>query len=154
LSLRRIAFPKPRRTGKLRKPIARKKRPARVRKTSRGKMTRQADKLFSLIVRSRGKCEWHAVGGACAGPLQCAHGIGRTYRSVRWDERNAFALCAGAHVWTTHHPLEWHQFMHNEMGGAALEALKAKALKPWDGDLSGVLVRLAARAVALGIEPS
>jgi hypothetical protein len=89
----------------------------------------------------------------CRGSFQCAHGIGRAYRSVRWDENNAFKLCAGAHVWTTHHPLEWAEFMERQMGRAALDALRVKALKPWDHDIDAVLVRLAARAVALGIKP-
>lgn len=146
-----MRIPKPRKEARERKPLKRGKRLRKQRKTSRAAMGRKADALFSLIVRARGKCQWHAIVGTCSGPLQCAHGIGRIYRSVRWDERNAFALCAGAHVWTTHHPLEWNQFMHDEMGEAALEALKTKALQPWDGDIQSVLVRLAARAIVLGI---
>ena len=155
-----FAFPKPVRKVRERKqirrspPPRRSRRPRKQRKTSRAAMGRQADKLFSLIVRARGKCAWHdcTAGSICSGPLQCAHGIGRAYRSVRWDENNAFALCAGAHVWTTHHPIEWYDFLEAVMGPEAYAALKRKALTPWDHDIEGVLVRLAARAVALQIE--
>jgi hypothetical protein len=52
----------------------------------------------------------------------------------------------------THHPLEWEEFVTGRMGETDFAALKARALKPWDHDIDGVLVRLAARAVALGIE--
>jgi hypothetical protein len=62
-------------------------------------------------------------------------------------------LCARAHVYFTHHPLEWEQFVIEEKGAADFEALKIRALKPWDHDIDGVLVRLAARAVTLGIKP-
>ena len=127
-------------------------------------MGRQADKLFSLIVRASGVCAYHSAesavdpwGGGCKGSLQCAHIISRSYRSVRWDERNAMPLCAGAHVYFTHHPLEWERFVLNYSGvlygDSIIPALKAKALSKWDGDIEGVLVRLAARAVGLGIEP-
>ena len=113
-------------------------------------MGRQADKLFSLIVRSARKC---AEIGCASQTLQCAHIVSRSYRSVRWSEDNAVALCAGCHVYYTHHPLEWEQFVIRRMGAADYEALKARALAKWDGDLESVLVRLAARAVALGIKP-
>ena len=112
-------------------------------------MGRQADKLFSLIVRAVGQCAECFEGKA----LQCAHIVSRSYRSVRWSFDNAVALCAGCHVYYTHHPLEWERFVTERMGAADFASLKARALAKWDGDLEGVLVRLAARAVALGIEP-
>jgi len=123
-------------------------------------MGRQADKLFSLIVRSKGQCAAHApresdpFGTGCTVGLQCAHIISRSYRSVRWSEDNAMPLCARAHVYYTHHPLEWEAFVLENMSAADLAALKARALAKWDGDLETVLVRLAARAVSLRISPS
>ena len=125
-------------------------------------MGRQADKLFSLIVRSKQRCEYHwAIEPpmpypdlACSGPLQCAHVVSRRYRSVRWSEDNAMPLCAGAHVAMTHDPLRWEAFVIGRMGAADFASLKARALAKWDGDLEGVLVRLAARAVSLKISPS
>lgn len=122
-------------------------------------MGRLADKLFSLIVRSKGQCAAHApiasdpFGTGCTQGLQCAHIVSRSYRSVRWSEDNAMPLCARAHVYYTHHALEWEAFVTERMGAADFASLKARALAKWDGDLEGVLVRLAARAVALGIKP-
>ena len=153
-----LAHPKPspkvkerkslRRSGPVRK---RAKRVPKVKKTSRGKMGRLADKLFSLIVRHSGLCD--AGYRSHAGAVQCAHLVSRSYRSVRWDEANALPLCAGCHVYYTHHPLEWEQYITERNGPEAIAALKARAMKRWDGDIEGVLVRLAARAVALGIKP-
>jgi hypothetical protein len=148
-NLRRLAFAKPRRKAKERKPIKRTKRPRKQRKTSRGKIGRLADKLFSLVVRKRGACEAGQI--KCAGPLQCAHIVSRSYRSTRWAEDNAFALCAAAHTYFTHHPLEWEVFVETAIGCENYSQIKRRALEKWDGDLEGVLVRLAARAVALGI---
>ena len=116
-------------------------------------MGRLADKLFSLIVRQRGCADHTDTLTPCAGPKQCAHIVSRTYRSVRWDEDNAFCLCAGAHVFYTHHPIHWEQFVTKRIGADAYADLKTRALARWNGDIEGVLVRLAARAVALGITP-
>lgn len=154
--LRRVRIKRVARRGG---PLKRWKGPRKVRKTSRAKMGRIADRLFSLIVRHAQVCAFHgdpwAPGnedGVCSGPLQCAHIVSRTYRSVRWDESNAMPLCAGAHVAMTHRPLEWERFVVYKIGREALDELKAQALEVWDGDIEGVLVRLAARAVALGLE--
>lgn len=143
------------RSPKPAKRIARGKAPRKVRKTSRSKMSQTADTLFSKIVRYERGCmlglvDWSHV---CAGPLQCAHIVGRSYRSVRWSEDNAMPLCAGAHVYFTHHPLEWEGFVIMRIGDDAYAALKRRALVKWDGDIEGVLVRLASRAVVLGIQP-
>lgn len=148
------------RSPKPAKRIARGKAPRKVRKTSRSKMSQTADTLFSKIVRHGGGCVYHGSefspdcwGGGCAGPVQCAHIVSRTYRSVRWSEDNAMRLCAGAHVYMTHHPLEWENFVTMRIGDDAFAALKRRALVKWDGDIEGVLVRLASRAVVLGIQP-
>lgn len=149
-------LPKPeKRAPRPRKRIARGKGPRKVRKTTRGKMGRIADKLFGQIVRLRGVCleAIHNDYHRCAGSIQCAHVVSRSYRSVRWSEDNAMPLCAGAHVYYTHHPLEWEGFVTMRIGDDAFAALKRRALQKWDGDIEGVCVRLAARAVALGIEP-
>src|SRR5262249_38556397 len=153
LGLDPLRFPKPCRRAKEAKRIVRKVRPRKQRKSTRGKMGRLADKLFSLIVRYQRVCKYHApINALCSGSLQCAHIVSRYYRSVRWDEANAMALCAGAHRYFTSRPLEWEAFVLLRFGAANYEALKRRALQRWDGDLEGVLVRLAARAVALGIK--
>lgn len=92
----------------------------------------QADKLCGAIVRARGVCE---AEGEHNGPLQWAHGFSRSYRAVRWDLRNGFALCAGHHFWFTNHPIEWDNW------------LQAK----WGPDLYIVMRRLAVNAG--GVKP-
>lgn len=146
--------PKLKRAPRPRKRIDRGKRPRRQRKTSRAAMGRKADALFSLIVRRNG-CHEAAVSPAheCVGGIQCAHIVSRSYRSTRWDEDNAMGLCAGRHVFYTHRPLEWEDFVAQNWH-VARPTLRRRALEAWDGDIESVLVRLAARAVALGIKPA
>lgn len=149
--------PKPeKRAPRPRKRIARKRRPNKVRKTSRGALGRLADKLFSLIVREQGDCRWHrpaSMGGiGCSGPLQTAHLFSRRYRSTRWDEDNAFPLCAGAHVKFTHDPIGWENFVVATIGRRAWEDLRLRAQEKWDGDLEGTVARLKARAAVLEIK--
>jgi hypothetical protein len=62
-------------------------------------------------------------------------------------------LCSGAHVWFTHNPDEWGAYLVWKFGAEAVHSLVMRSVQPWDGDIDGVLVRLAARAVALGIKP-
>lgn len=153
-------IPKPVKAMKVRKPLKRSNRPAKVKKTSRGKMGRLADKLFSLIVRHSQVCTYHLDAergewpplmrhGGC---IQCAHLVTRGRRSVRWDETNAMPLCAGAHKWFTHNPGAWTTYLEWKYGEEAVAALEARSLVKWNGDLESVLVRLAAKAVALGIK--
>lgn len=84
----------------------------------------KADRLFSLIVRKRDKvCQRCGT----ADDLQCAHGFTRGYVSTRWDEQNAWALCRGCHLFYTHRPIEWADFMIDAMGEEAYDALRLKA---------------------------
>lgn len=78
-----------------------------MRKTRKGSASyykRKADKLFSEIVRARGRCE--KCGGN--GVLQCAHIIPRTNLTLRWDFENALCLDMKCHIWWQHkNPLEF-----------------------------------------------
>ena len=95
----------------------------------------RADRLFSLAVRSVGHCQ--SGRPEHKGPLQCAHGFSRRYLATRWDRRNAWALCAGCHVYYTHRPLEWDEWMRYRMGFAYPE-VRALALGG-KADIRGVL---------------
>ena len=57
----------------------------------------KADRLFSLIVRSRGRCEYPGCGSQ--GPYDTAHLIGRALSGTRCLEDNAVCACR------THHRL-------------------------------------------------
>ena len=99
-------------------------------------MVRKADILFSLAVRAVGRCE---ALGEHKGPLQCAHGFSRRYRAVRWDSRNAFSLCAGHHVYFTHRPIEWDEWMRETMGFELYEFLRVLALIGPKPDMEAIL---------------
>ncbi len=82
-----------------------------VKKPKRTTLRNKADKLFSLLIRSRdGRC----VRCSRTDGLQCAHIVGRRYFAVRWDEANAVALCMGCHKTFTHDPLGWIDFIGEE----------------------------------------
>lgn len=103
----------------------------------------EADRLFSLAVRSVGRCE---ASGAHKGNLQCAHGFSRSYKAVRWDRRNAWCLCAGHHTFYTHHPIEWDLFLLDNMGLEQYHQVRKTALTHVTPDLELVLAELRATA--------
>lgn len=77
-------------------------------KSKQQKLLDKADKLAGDIVRSRGYCELKGKDTInCGGSLQWAHIIGRGQKRLRHETYNALCLCAGHHVYYTHHPHEW-----------------------------------------------
>jgi len=123
-------------------------------------LKRKADRLFRTIVRRDQVCTYHLDAERApfeplmghGGPIQCAHLVTRGRHTVRWDEDNAMPLCSGAHVWFTHNPNQWDAYLEWKFGKEAVEALKARSTVKWNGDYESVLVRLASRAVALGLK--
>ena len=103
----------------------------------------QCDLVFSKIIRARGVCEAGPEG--CKGNLQCAHGFSRSYRAIRCDERNAFCLCAHHHVFFTHRPLEWDQWLHKTWGEVRYYSLRSRALGNKPTDWKALLPELRAR---------
>lgn len=77
-------------------------------KPTRTKMKKEADKLFSLIVRSRGECQAKGLDIVhCSGNHQCCHIYSRRYLGMRWDERNALNMCQAHHTYYTMNPEKW-----------------------------------------------
>lgn len=99
--------------------------PKKVKKPSRAAATKKCDELFSLLVRARDRC---CVICGSTSFLQCAHGFSRSYHAVRWDFRNAWALCRACHVRYTHRPLEWGVWLNARWGDALEAEVKALAL--------------------------
>jgi len=102
--------------------------------------TKAADTLYSKIIRSRGGCIAVGIRFACSGNMQCAHVVSRTYRAVRWrtdDPPGAVPLCGAHHVWYTHHPLEWIDFM-----GEHYDAVRKLALTTPPESAGDALARL------------
>lgn len=131
---------KPLRRGK---PPARTKRPRRQRKTGPAALARACDKLWSLIVRRRGACE-SSGRLASEAVLQAAHGFSRRYRATRWNLLNGFCLSAAAHVYYTHRPLEWDQWLRDRWGEPVYNELRRIALAGKKPDLEETLARLKA----------
>ena len=84
---------------------------------------KQADQVFSLIIRSVGKC------ANCDSTyrLQCAHIISRGYLNLRWDIRNAVCLCSSCHIFYTFRPLEWDDWVNERIGKDVHDGLKREA---------------------------
>ena len=120
-----------------------KKKPKTPTKT---RLLKQCDTLFSLLVRSAGRCS------NCGKSefLQCAHGFSRRYRAVRFDTRNAWPLCRGCHVYFTHRPLEWDEWMRSELGDL-YEVLRDLALHGKNPDLATVRQNLSVQVDRLGL---
>jgi 5-methylcytosine-specific restriction endonuclease McrA len=70
-----------------------------IKKPTKKQLNKKADALFSKKVCKKGICE---MCGQKKFRLQCAHVVTRTLLSLRWDFKNALALCAGCH-------LRWHK---------------------------------------------
>lgn len=87
----------------------------------------ECDRLFSLHIRNRGTCESGRPNHN--GNLQCAHGFSRRYLTVRWNPNNAWAFCGGCHVFYTHHPIEWDDWLCDRWGLAMYGAMKGMALQ-------------------------
>lgn len=99
--------------------------------TSRRKVTPQkvADAAFSLYIRtSRRGCQDDRPGHVCRGRLECAHGFGRGHLRTRYDERQVWALCQGAHFFYSLNPLLWDEFMRRRMGPDVYEEVRRLAL--------------------------
>ena len=91
---------------------------------------KQADTHFSKYVRLRdGQCQ----NCGTADNLQCAHLISRRYKSIRTSASNAVALCRSCHVFFTHRPLEWAQWIVDRFGQDYYDRLIRQAL---DTDLA------------------
>ena len=108
------------------------------RKPKKANQTKTADALFGKIIRSRGRCEHCGT----TSDLQCAHGFSRRYRAVRWDERNAFALCRADHLFFTMRPLEWDDWLVDRWGWVLYGEMRELAQKGRNPVLKEVIERL------------
>jgi len=121
-----------------RKPIARTSRPRKRRKGKKASLARQADVLWSSIVRRRGYCE------NCGAHefLQAAHGFSRRYRGTRWLLLNGFCLCRGCHKRYTHDPLGWTGWLQAMWGPEVYEELARRARATAKPDLADTVAKL------------
>lgn len=81
-------------------------------KRSKKSLTNSLDKLCSLIIRSKGRCEF------CHNTetLQCAHIYSRSYRNLRWDLNNLLCLCAKCHFEGHKKPIDFTERVKKILG--------------------------------------
>ena len=121
------------------------KRIARIEGLCKSHALKEADGLFSLMIRKEGVCLgltkfWDGPTFPCAGALQCCHLFSRRYRNIRWDIRNALPGCMAHHRWLDTHPiekddmmLEWLELDYEELHYLALQP------KGWEGKMGKAL---------------
>jgi hypothetical protein len=115
----------------------------KVKSKSKSALKRQADKMFSLKVRSIGWCQFQTIAPQikCSQNLQCMHIIGRANHQLRWDFRNAMCGCSGHHMYFTCHPAEFY-ILIAEKFPKIWKYLVENRNKIWDKDIEKVIIRL------------
>jgi len=112
------------RTPLKRTPFKRKKKKKKpLAKARRKKAKARADRECSLFVRAK----FHRdLGGCpfCGSPIEHAfHWIGRRKESVRWDERNVWASCAGCNFSYNRWPNNFIPYLVKNLGQQGYEQL-------------------------------
>lgn len=107
--------------------------------------TSPADRIFSKLVRARARwrcerCLTQYQEGARG--LECAHIIGRRNKAVRWHPLNAVALCTACHFHFTANPLEFADWVNQDMDIAILRERARPILKLSKADKAEILVNL------------
>lgn len=92
-----------------------------MRKASRKTLKRNADKLFSDLIRSRGICEWC---GKQDNTLQTSHIFSRRFLVTRWLEINANCLCASCHFKWHQKPVEAVEWVKKHLGEDVYDELR------------------------------
>ena len=110
------------------------------RRKKRLSLSKQADALWAQVVKVSGQC--YSCGKTER--LQAAHGFSRRYRGTRWLPINGFPLCSFEHMYWTHRPLEWDEWLRKVWGEPVYENLRALALKTAKPDFPGIIASLKA----------
>ena len=123
------------------KPIARRTKPARVRRSKAGQEKHRKDRAWSEAVKAKGPCvaldvpfkvseDFATVTHTlpyCRGPIDPAHGLSRTFPATRHEVANGVPLCRAAHDWFGVRPLAWTAFCRQLLGNEEYDRLDAKA---------------------------
>ncbi|MEK6819014.1 MAG: HNH endonuclease [Nanoarchaeota archaeon] len=113
---------------KLAKQIAKRKE---KRLNSPKRLKTELDRVFSLYIRQRDKvCRRCGINQN----LQCSHIMSRVSQNLRWDERNAMALCYKCHLtWWHKEPLEAAEWCKTIIGEEAYKSLLKEKyeIKQW-----------------------
>lgn len=86
-----------------------------MKRKKKSTLIKKADKLFSLLIREKGYCDWC---GKSDGKLDCAHIVPRGNKTLRWNPINALPLCYRCHKWKWHSDplaaMEWFKTKYPE----------------------------------------
>jgi hypothetical protein len=86
--------------------------------------TDKYDKLFSQLIRLRDtQCQRCGKGGR----LECSHIYSRRHKGLRWDTRNAKALCFNCHRWWHENPAEAGDWLQSIIGQDNADKLRLMA---------------------------
>ncbi len=58
--------------------------------------------------------------------MHCSHVFSRRYRRIRWDPRNAQALCFTCHDWYGGNPVDSGRWAEEVLGEATISAIRTK----------------------------
>src|SRR3990167_6707603 len=86
-------------------------------------LKRQADKLFSELVRIEGLCE-HCGRKPPEVRLNTAHVFSRRFLVTRWEPLNGVCLCVSCHRWAHDRPIEFPEFMKELLGEPVYDELR------------------------------
>lgn len=117
------------------------KKPKRAKKAT----VKDCDIAFGLLIRGPKGAEYPCSNCGRREMIQCAHGFTRAYHATRWDERNAFPLCKGCHLFFTHRPIQWDDWLRSRWGDALYEELRMLAVSHARVDKDALLAELKAR---------
>lgn len=96
-----------------------------MKKRTQKSLKKEADELWSKIIRSYGKCE------KCGSTswLQAAHIYSRRFNATRHLPENGLCLCAACHRWGHDKPLDFARWVEEYIGGDIVNELSLKAHK-------------------------
>jgi len=76
--------------------------------------------------------------------LQAAHGFSRRYQGTRYLPINGFCLCSGHHVFYTHDPIGWDNWLREQWGELVYDDLRHMAQKVTRPDIEAAIGKLGA----------
>ena len=121
-----------------------------MRKQTPTQYRNKADRIFAQQIRGYGECEAAGFQFQCSNKLECCHIISRRYAWTRTfnDEqgnRNAVCLCSKHHRWFTANPVEWGQWVLNNIGADVYEVVLRRSQRREKFDWESELARLEER---------
>lgn len=113
------------------------KKPKKKKEKSISKLIKEADTLFSKLVRGEnadenGICTCYTCGHrAELRRVQCGHLISRWYKIVRWDRDNARVQCWVCNIYKKGDSINFRRRLIQEIGKERVEAAEEKCALPF-----------------------